>query len=291
MESRWRGMLAGMTAEELLDWMVGTPLRVTLMFASAFAVNRLLRWFVDKQIRRLFETTRKVASRAPAMLGEPEVVERVEQRARTVASVLRSFLSAVIWSVAGMLVLGELGVNLGPLIAGAGIAGVAIGLGAQNVVRDFLAGLFILAEDQLGVGDVVDLGPATGVVERVTLRSTVIRALDGTVWFVPNGQITRVGNLSQFWGRAVLDLDVPRRVDLRKAMSVMQKVAEDLARDPQWRDDIEADPEVWGVERLGADGASLRLVVKTDAGRQAAVLRELRLRTKEAFEAEGLWGD
>ncbi|GIU84138.1 MAG: mechanosensitive ion channel protein MscS [Acidimicrobiales bacterium] len=284
-------MLAGMAADELLDWMVGTPLRVALICVSAFVVNRLLRWLVDKQIRRIFETTRKVASRAPAMIAESEVVERVEQRARTVASVFRSFLSAVVWSVAVMLVLGELGVNLGPLIAGAGIAGVAIGLGAQNVVRDFLAGLFILAEDQLGVGDVVDLGPATGVVERVTLRSTVIRALDGTVWFVPNGQITRVGNLSQFWGRAVLDLEVPRSVDLRKAMAVMQKVAEDLAEDPAWRDDIEADPEVWGVERLGADTASLRLVVKTDAGRQAAVLRELRLRTKEAFDAEGLWGD
>ena len=189
--------------------------------------------------------------------------------------------------------LGELGVNLGPLIAAAGIAGVALGFGAQSLVKDFLAGIFILVEDQYGVGDIIDIGEVsgtlvTGTVEGVSLRATRLRSTNGTVWHVPNGTILRVGNMSQQWARALLDVSVVYGSDLDQAQAVIKRAADELWQDPAWSDEVLEEPELWGVENLAPEGVTIRLVVKTQPAEQFRVLRELRARIKAALDAVGV---
>ncbi|MBT5138800.1 MAG: mechanosensitive ion channel family protein, partial [Acidimicrobiaceae bacterium] len=165
----------------------------------------------------------------------------------------------------------------------------ALGFGAQSIVKDFLSGLFMLIEDQYGVGDVIDLGYATGTVEKVSLRSTTIRDVNGTVWHVPNGEIARVGNYSQLWSRALLDIEVAYDVDLRFAQGVIQRVADEFWEDPEWGgDELMERPEVWGIQALGASGIAIRLAVKTEPSMQWATERELRLRVKEALDEAGI---
>ena len=175
------------------------------------------------------------------------------------------------------------------MIAGAGIGGIALGFGAQSIVKDFLSGLFMLIEDQYGVGDVIDIGPATGTVEEVSLRSTTLRDVYGTVWHIPNGEILRVGNYSQLWSRALIDVEVAYDVDLRYAQGVIQRVADEMWDDPEWGgDELMERPEVWGVQNLGASGVAIRLVVKTEPSMQWMVEREIRLRVKEALDEAGI---
>ena len=167
---------------------------------------------------------------------------------------------------------------MGPLIAGAGIVGFAVGFGAQSAVSDFIAGIFILVEDQYAEGDFVDLGEASGTVERVSLRTTVLRDVHGAVWVVPNGEIRRVCNSSQIWARSVLDVDVAYDTDIDLAASVIKEVADEL-----WKENLESatiieEPEIWGVQNFGADSISIRLAVKTEAG----------ARLKKAFDENGI---
>ena len=187
-----------------------------------------------------------------------------------------------------MVALGELGLDLGPLIAGAGIVGLAIGFGAQSLVSDFIAGIFIIIEDQYGVGDIVDVGAASGTVEKVTLRTTTLRDIDGALWVVPNGEIRRVGNSSQLWARTVLDVDVAYDTDIDLAASVIKEVADGL-----WQEELESatiieEPEIWGVQSFGADAISIRLAVKTEPNEQWATGRLIRARLKKAFDANGI---
>ncbi len=179
---------------------------------------------------------RNLRRRAPAaVLDSGSLSLRSASRARTLGTVLRGIASAVIWTIAVTIILGELGVNLGPLIAGAGIAGVAIGFGAQSLVKDFLAGIFMLVEDQFGVGDVIDAGAATGTVEAITLRTTRLRDVQGTVWHIPNGEIARVGNMSQQWARALLDVEVAWGTDVDTVQLVIQAVADEMWGEAAWR--------------------------------------------------------
>ncbi len=214
--------------------------------------------------------------------------DRVRQRAETLGGVAGSLLGGLIMFFGVLMVLDQFGINLAPLIAGAGVVGIALGFGAQQMVKDFLAGIFILLEDEYGVGDVVDTGHATGVVERVSLRVTQLRDVDGTVWYVPNGEIQRVGNRSKLWSRAVIDIDVSYDTDVDHASQVLLDVANEVwhARLPDLS--IISEPEYWGVEAFGADGVTLRLVVRTEPTEQWAVARELRGRIKKAFDAEGI---
>jgi moderate conductance mechanosensitive channel len=202
------------------------------------------------------------------------------------STVLRSVVTFVVWTMALFLVLDQIGIDLGPMLAGAGILGVALGFGSQSLVKDFLAGVFILVEDQFGVGDTVDLGEAVGVVEVVSLRTTRLRSVDGTVWHVPNGEIGRVGNKSQHWSRALLDIQVAYTTDLTLARSVIQETADQV-----WREEPETileEPELWGVENLGAHGIEIRLVVKTQPSKQWEISRLIRERIKEAFDERGI---
>jgi small-conductance mechanosensitive channel len=284
-------MLDDKTLTDLTDWLLGPPLKIVLILIAAAFLNRLARRAVKRSLTRLHtgavrERMGAVRRRTPAALLETgETSLRAEQRIDALSSVLRSVVTFVIWLVAVLMCLGEVGIDLAPLLAGAGVLGVAIGFGSQSLVRDFLSGMFILIEDQFGVGDIVDLGDASGTVEAVSLRTTRLRAVDGTVWHMPNGEITRVGNMSQHWSRALLDVEVAYDTDLEHARHVIKRVADEL-----WREDTSVldEPEMWGVEQLGASGIALRLVVKTTPSAQWKVSRELRERIKLAFDEEGI---
>lgn len=214
--------------------------------------------------------------------------DRVNQRIETLASVLVSFATVVIWVVALITALGELNVNLGGVIATATILGGAIAFGAQSIVRDYLAGVFVVAEDQYGVGDIVDLGLASGVVEKVTLRSTRLRDAEGRVWHVPNGQVMRVGNLSQEWAQAVLDVAIAHDADPVAAMEVIGQVARSLRTDPVHATKVVAEPEVLGVEGVREDRIIIRVTIRTRPAAQFEVTRLLRLRVFEALRAHGM---
>jgi small conductance mechanosensitive channel len=276
------------------DFLIAKPFQILLIVVIAYIANRLIRRAIRRFAERVAEgrattTVRKMRERAPSLLVATGPVNlRSAARATTIAYVLRSVATTMVYGIALLLILGELGIDLAPLLAGAGIAGVAIGFGAQSLVKDFLSGLFMLLEDQYGVGDIVDLGDADGVVEAVTLRSTRLRDVNGTVWHVPNGEIRRVGNKSQQWARALLDIAVAYGTDVARAEEVIKTTADDLFREPAWSRVILEMPEVWGVERLGADGIEIRLVVKTKPSEQFQVMRELRRRLKDAFDAAGI---
>jgi small-conductance mechanosensitive channel len=276
---------------QITDWLLGPPLRIVLIVAGAAILNHLARRAVKRSLTRLHsgavrERLGSMRRRTPAALLETgETSLRAEQRIDALSSVLRSIVTFVIYLTAALMVLGEVGINLAPLLAGAGVLGVAIGFGSQSLVRDFLAGAFILVEDQFGVGDIVDLGEATGTVEAVSLRTTRLRAVDGTVWHMPNGEISRVGNMSQHWSRALLDVEVAYDTDIDHARTVIKQVADQL-----WEENasILDEPEMWGVEQLGAHGIALRLVVKTTPSEQWKVSRVLRERIKAAFDEEAI---
>jgi small-conductance mechanosensitive channel len=278
--------------EKLTEFLLGAPLAIVAIVIAALAINRFARRALKRTLRGLHsggvrERLGAVRRRTPdALLETEELSIRATQRIEALASVLRSVVSFVVWLVAALLVLGELGFDLAPLLAGAGILGVAIGFGSQSLVKDFLSGFFILVEDQFGVGDVVDLEPGiAGTVEAVSLRTTRLRSVDGTVWHVPNGEIRRVGNMSQHWSRALLDVDVAYDTDLAHARTVIKRVADEL-----WSEgtDILEEPDLWGVESLGQHAVTLRLVVKTRPSRQWVVSRALREEIKRAFDAEGI---
>jgi small conductance mechanosensitive channel len=212
-------------------------------------------------------------------------------RTETLGNVLRSVASLVIWTVAVFVAITSLNtidIELGPLIAGAGIVGVALGFGSQSLVKDFLSGIFMLLEDQYGVGDIVDVGPATGVVEGITLRTTRLRDVEGVLWHVPNGEIARVGNLSQQWSRSLLDIPVAYDTDLNAAISIIKQTADDLWADASWRGLVLEEPDVWGVEAFADSAILIRIVVKVVPAQQWAVSRELRLRIKSAFDDAGI---
>jgi small conductance mechanosensitive channel len=276
-----------------VDFLLGAPLRILLILIVAFIVSRLVRRAIRRFTATIADTTTspkidKLRRRAPATLGPGQGSLRAASRAHTIGSVLRSISTAVIYSIAAITILGELGVNLGPLVASAGIVGIAIGFGAQSLVKDFLTGMFMLVEDQYGVGDIVDVGEATGTVEAVGLRTTRLRDVNGTVWHVPNGQILRVGNKSQEWARALLDVTVAYSADVRQAEATIKEVADQMWHDDQWRSKLLEEPEIWGVENLGPSGIEIRVGIKTKPAEQFSVMRELRTRIKEALDRHGI---
>ncbi|PZS25372.1 MAG: mechanosensitive ion channel protein MscS [Pseudonocardiales bacterium] len=274
------------------DWLIAKPLQILFIAVGAFVIRFLAHRVINRFITTTSESKvpnvlRPLRDRAAEHLDVgPLTSERRRQRAATIGSVLRSIASAVIGVIAFMLMLGEVGINLAPLIASAGIVGVAVGFGAQNLVKDFLSGMFMILEDQYGVGDVIDVGEATGTVEAVGLRTTRLRDDVGVVWYVRNGEILRVGNKSQGWSRAIIDVPVAYTADLRRAREVLKEVADEVWHDPEYADLIIEEPAVTGVETMSREGVALRLMVKTKPEQQAPVARELRGRIKERFDSE-----
>jgi small conductance mechanosensitive channel len=285
-----------------LDWLAANadaliekPATILLVVVLAAVVRLML----HRGIRRLTDRTATGAMptvlrpwRNRARQADPDGVEliiaRRTQRAEAIGSVLRSFASIVVLGISVVLVLGELGLDLAPIIASAGVIGVALGFGAQNLVKDFIAGIGIILEDQYGVGDVVDLGEASGTVEAVGLRITRLRDVNGVVWYVRNGEVLRVGNRSQGYAQVVIDMPVAHDTDLDRCRRVMQEVADVMAADEEWAPVLLAEPESLGVEQIAAEGVTMRVQVRTTNADQWRVARELRMRLKERLVAEGI---
>ncbi|MGH3341317.1 MAG: mechanosensitive ion channel family protein [Carbonactinosporaceae bacterium] len=273
--------------------LVAVPLRIVLIVVLAvvarFVARRLIRRAVEHMVNG--QQLDRLGGRAAGELDETGARlarERRRQRAKTVGSVLKSVTTITIVAIAAFMVLGELGVQLGPLIASAGVVGVALGFGSQSLVKDFLSGMFMLLEDQYGVGDHIDVGEATGIVEDVGLRITRLRDLDGALWYVRNGEILRVGNYSQGWARAVIDIPVGLDADIPRVRSLLKVIADRLWGEEEWKSLILEEPEVWGVEAINRDSVIVRMVVKTAPLKQWDVARELRERIKAKFEAQGI---
>ncbi|MFP4148644.1 MAG: mechanosensitive ion channel family protein, partial [Nitriliruptoraceae bacterium] len=269
---------------------VDVIVQIVLILLLAFVATLLVKRLIRRAVTTASDPTGTAMGRRRLGLdagGERTVVSaRRVQRAEALGALAGSVLRVIIWAIALFILLSTaFGINLTPLIAGAGILGIAFGFGAQGLVSDFLAGIFMLAEDQYGVGDIVDVGDASGVVEGVSLRTTRIRDVTGTLWHVPNGQILRVGNMSQEWARALLDVGVAYGTDIDAASDLIRTIACDMAHEPDFEEIFLGEPEIWGVENLGADSVDIRLVIKTQPGQQWAIARELRRRIKNAFDA------
>lgn len=281
------------TLARLVDWFVDRPLRIAIILVIAWVASRLARRWINRLVTRLVAPTTSPIERlerfgieVPESIAPTITDPRRTSRADSISTVLTSSAIVTIWVIALITALGTIGIELGPLIAGAGIAGVALGFGAQSLVKDCIAGLFMLAEDQYGIGDVVDLGEAVGVVEEISLRTTVLRSLDGTVWHVPNGVVQRVGNKSQLWSVAVLDVDVAYQTDLVRARELLHRAANEVCEREDFAEQVVEPPTVLGVESLGADGITLRLTVRVEPGTQWALQRAMREHVKEVFDAE-----
>lgn len=282
------------------------PVKVLLILFLAWILARIVRRWLDRVVEGWLSKRSEVAEaiagtmkpdddgeglreaaleRAQRMVDQQD---RSSQRTRTLGAVLRSVASIVIYGLAVMMALGEFDVNLGPLIAGAGIVGVAVGFGAQSLVRDFLSGVFMLLEDQYGVGDVVDVGDTAGVVEEVKLRTTQVRDGNGTLWHIPNGHIRRVANMTQDWGQAIVDVEVAYDTDIAHAMEVIKEVADGLWREQPDSYTIIREPVVAGVQAFGENSIALRLMARTEPGEQFGTARELRRRLKYALDEAGI---
>jgi small conductance mechanosensitive channel len=274
------------------NWLIAKPLALLILVMLALGIRWFLHRVIDRLVRRAAEglpspvlkrRRERAAQHTPTLLAGRRV-----QRAETMGSLLKSIASIVIFAIFGITAIAELGYPVGPLLASAGVVGVALGFGAQSLVKDFLSGIFMIFEDQYGVGDSVDLGEAGGTVEAVGLRVTRLRDVEGTVWYVRNGEILRVGNQSQNWARTVLDVTFPYHEDVARVRRVLQSVADDLWHDEEFDHVIIEQPEIWGIEAVTADAITMRVTLKTAPLEQWRVAREMRARIKARFDAEGI---
>jgi small-conductance mechanosensitive channel len=263
------------------------PFDVVAYILIALVLRLVLGFVIDRVVKRIVTGVTK-RNQVEGQLS-PIASVRIVQRTRTLGSVFKNVLNAVIVIVTVLLVI----TTLAPAITGAfslitAALGAGLGFGAQGIVKDVLNGLSMVADDQLGVGDIVDLGPATGVVEAVGIRTTQIRDVTGTVWFVHNGDISRIGNQSLGWSRVILDLAVPATADVGAVQERMLAVATEMAADAAWSAIILEAPQIWGVESISGDAVVIRLVVKTRPGTRDDVARDLRARLKSALDAMGV---
>jgi small-conductance mechanosensitive channel len=257
----------------------------------AFIVRVILRFVINRVVSRIVSGVkrRQNVEDTQALLASPVNAVRVVQRTRTLGSVFNNIVSAIIVIIALLMIVSQLDKNITASFALlTGALGAGLGFGAQNLVKDVLNGLFMVAEDQYGVGDIVDVGAATGVVEAVGIRVTQIRDVNGTVWFCRNGEILRVGNMSQGWSRVIMDLAVPYDADVAEVQTRMLATATELATASKWRTRIVDKPEIWGIESISAEAVVIRLVIKTRPGSKDDVARELRVRLKATLDEMGI---
>lgn len=287
-------------AGEWFDWLLGAPLQSLVAILVGVLALGIARWLITRTVRSVVSGGARVRHQAKRLLlripvgaaldqdSDPVAVARRVQRAETMGSVLRSTAALVIAIVVITAIANINDWDLGPVIASAGVVGVALGFGAQTLVKDWLSGLFMLIEDQYGVGDVVDLGVASGTVEAIGLRVTQVRDLSGTLWHVRNGEVLRVGNMTQGWARALVEVQVPPDADVDQAMDVLRAAAAEIEADPELGRLLLAEPEVTGFEDLRAEAVMLRTTVKVAPAKQWVVQRALRARIREKFAAEGI---
>ncbi len=278
----WAGFGAFLDAWPILQALIVVMIAVIIRWVLQFAIRRTVAQIVSGVKKG------QGTSDTQAIVNSPLAAVRVVQRTRTMGTVLGNVVTWIIVVVAFIAVLSRFDVDLGPIVGSAAVATAALGFGAQNIIKDILQGLFMVFEDQLGVGDVVDLGPATGVVEEVGIRITKVRDVNGTLWFVRNGEILRVGNMSQGWARVIIDLAVPYDTDVQEVQGLILDTAKTLAADPKWAARILETPELWGLESISAEAMVIRLVAKTRTSTKDDVARELRVRLKAALDEAGI---
>ena len=280
-------------SQEVGHWLVTSGLRILLIVVLAV----ILRWVLVRAVNRMVHRTvaanvsdRIVENRATRVLASATgaLSERRQQRTETLGSVLRSLVTFIVFGVALLMVLGEFHIDLAPLLASAGVAGVALGFGAQSLVKDFLSGVFMLLEDQYGVGDLIDTGEAVGTVEEVTLRITKLRDASGVAWYVRNGEITRIANKSQGWSTAIVDLPVAYTENVERVTDIIRGVVDEMYTDPQWSEVMLETPTVAGVEQITGTTITIRVIAKTGPNQQWGLQRAIRERVKEAFDAAGV---
>ncbi|MGI9609206.1 MAG: mechanosensitive ion channel family protein [Acidimicrobiia bacterium] len=269
---------------ETVSWLLGTPVKLAIIVVGALLLNRWARQAISKFSGRLGSAA---TDSGDALVSERSR-QRAEQRATTIGSLLRSLTSGVILAVAIIMIFEVFGISLMPIIAGAGLLSIAIGFGAQSTVEDFLRGFFMLAEDQFGVGDRIDVGDVNGYVERVTLRTTVIRDPDGILWHVPNSQVDFVANENQQSNRAVVEVSIPYGSDIRGAMKVLKEAADRACDDPEWQESVQRAPEVRGIQELETHDILVRVQVWVEPGDKRQFQRHLRLYLQEGLDESGL---
>ncbi|MGA0819859.1 MAG: mechanosensitive ion channel family protein [Ilumatobacteraceae bacterium] len=294
--------MIALTRDEVVSWLgdIAVPaLRILVVVIMAEVAVIVLRRTTRAAFQKLVERgdsplvgSRLVLEKLGLADGEAPPREltanRNLKRVDALSDITNNLIKVVVWLIAIFMILGTLGINLGPLVAGAGIAGIALGFGAQSIVKDFLSGILMLVEDQFGIGDVIDVGEASGVVESLSLRTTRLRSIDGTVWHVPNGEIRRVGNMSQGWSRSVIDVGIGYGSDIDTSLAIMKGVAEGMSNEETWNTKLLEKPELLGVQELGDSSVVLRMWVVTEPAAQWDVSRELRRRIKYAFDAAGI---
>ncbi|MBT2386993.1 mechanosensitive ion channel family protein [Streptomyces sp. ISL-11] len=276
---------AGWVEENWSIWL-SNGLRMILILVIAIVMRSLIRRAITKLIARMNRTAQAVDG--TALGGLLVNAERRRQRSEAIGSVLRSITSFLIMGTAALTVLSVLKINLAPLLASAGVAGVAIGFGARNLVTDFLSGVFMILEDQYGVGDEIDAGVATGTVIEVGLRVTKLRGANGAIWYVRNGEVKRIGNLSQGWATAGVDIQVRSDEDLDRVRQVITRTGEEMQKSDPWTERLWEPVEVLGLDAVYLDSVIIRVSAKTMPGQALGVERELRWRIKRALDAEGI---
>jgi len=283
--------LTALPVQALPDWLqqgvppvVATPMQILLIVLIAVVARLAARKLIDGVVHRMIEKPLKTPLHKGIRHAErSRARERRRQRAEAVRGVLRSAATIAIVTIAVVMILGAIRINVAPIIASAGIVGLAIGFGAQSLVSDFLSGLLILVEDQYGIGDWIDISGTSGTVEDVGLRVTKLRDLDGAAWYVRNGQILKLGNFSQDWARAVLDVPMAYDQDTDAGLATLEEAAWSLKDDPAWREKVIDSPRVWGITTLTRDEVTLRVSVNTPPADRWDVERELRRRVKASL--------
>ena len=278
------------TLEQAQDWLATVGLRILLtlviagvaLWALRRVINRVVATMTSKSVRRLAEAgpAGRVLATATGLAGE-----RQRQRVETVGSLLRSIVTIVVLTLATLTTMALLGIPLAPLLASAGVAGVALGFGAQSLVKDFLSGVFMILEDQYGVGDVIDTGEAIGTVEEVTLRITRLRDANGVTWYVRNGEIIRIGNKSQGHATAIVDMPVSYAENVERVVGIIREAVRAMGQDPAWADKFVEEPQVLGVESIAGNTMTIRTIADCVPGENFSVQREMRERLKVALDA------
>jgi small conductance mechanosensitive channel len=278
----------------VLAWIATNVLAILLITIISLVVW----WLLLRVITRVTENAKgRLREERPGQARAAEHTQeltavlmsaRREQRAEALGQLLKSIATFSVFSIALLLILAQIGVNLGPLIASAGVIGVALGFGAQTMVKDFLSGVFLVLEDQFGVGDFVDLGPATGTVEEVTLRVTRVRDMSGVVWYVRNGEILRVGNRSQGWTMAIVDVPIAYNEDLDRVRRIIEAVGAEMDSDTQYDDTLFGTPTYAGVESVSGDAVFVRITAKAAPDKQMVAARAIREQLKLAFDEAGV---
>ena len=279
-------VVATLTFAENFEWLVRAFIILLVGLIAVWGLGKVIDRVVDRVVSGV--KVHHGAEDTKALETSPVEAMRQVQRARTLGLVLNAFAKWTIWIIVAIMVLTEFGVAVTPLIASVGILGAALGFGAQSLVKDILNGLFMVFEDQLGIGDIVNLGSVTGVVERVGIRITEVRDVNGTLWFIRNGEVLQVGNFSQDWARIILDVPVPYTLDVDEAQEALLAAAKEFTSEPQWRRKVLEDPEMWGIESISHEALMVRLTIKVRAGEQFTLKRALHRYVKSALDTRGI---